>query len=85
MVNFLSDLSKLNTMNKMNSSSTPIRNQKNLDNKESSVTELKSQSYYTVCVRYDKNSPEAQNDRKATELFSSFTANIIKEETLFIR
>lgn len=39
----------------------------------------------TITKRYDRNSPSAQSERKAEELFSSFTANIIKEETLFIR
>lgn len=34
---------------------------------------------------YDKNSLTSQSEHKAEELFSSFTANIIKEETLFIR
>ena len=34
---------------------------------------------------YDVNSESSQNEMKAVELFSSFTANIIKEETLFIR
>ena len=36
-------------------------------------------------IRYDKNSPAALSDKKAMELFSSFTADIIKEETLFTR
>ena len=40
---------------------------------------------FTIVKRYDKNSSSSQSAQKAEDLFSSFTANIIKEETLFIR
>lgn len=39
----------------------------------------------TVVTRFDKNSHTSKTDQNAEELFSSFTANIIKEETLFTR
>ena len=42
-------------------------------------------SEYTIVKRYDVNSASSQSDQKAEDLFSSFTADIMKEETLFIR
>ena len=38
-----------------------------------------------VVTRDEKNSRTFHYDQNAEELFSSFTANIIKEETLFTR
>lgn len=72
---------KIITMNKFTPS--PLKKTKSditgrvIDN---TVTETK----FTI-IRYDKNSPAALSDKKAMELFSSFTADIIKEETLFTR
>jgi hypothetical protein len=39
----------------------------------------------TVVTQDDKDSHASEHDQSAEELFSSFTANIIKEETLFTR
>lgn len=72
-------------MKNYNTSSLDVRTPKIDEKGNIIVHDSVMQKEITMVKRYDKNSPSSISEQKAEDLFSSFTANIIKEETLFIR